>query len=132
MMINKLKLLKIFLNLGALYYLIGAVVHYFGLTLFPFYDGKLYTPYHDSIIALVALLISLFLIIVSKNPVKNIDMLKLIIFGVILASIVSIAIIWKVDFAAIGAPAKKIQTITEGIIGFIFAGLLIWLYPRES
>lgn len=48
---NKIKTLKLFLVLGVLYYLVGAVVHFFSLTLFPFYDGALYQPYHDTIIA---------------------------------------------------------------------------------
>jgi len=59
-MINKLKLLRIVLILGALYYLIGSFVHFFGLTLFPFFDAKLYAPYHDSIIALAAVIFAFF------------------------------------------------------------------------
>ena len=129
---NKLKLLKITLSLGAIYYLIGAFVHFFGLTLFPFYDGKLYNPYHDSVIALVAIIFVLLLLAVARDPIKNIDILKIVIIGAVLASFFSIAIIWKVDFTALGAPAKKIQTIVEGILGFIFVATLLLLYPRKT
>jgi len=129
---SKLKLLKITLGLGALYYLIGGFVHFFGITLFPFYDGKLYVPYHDTVLALIGLVLALFLIAIARDPVKNIDTLKIVIVSALLASIFSIVIIWKVDFAALGAPAKKIQTIVEGIIGFIFVAVLLWLYPKEE
>jgi len=119
------------LYLGALYYLIGAVAHYFGLTLFPWFDSRLYAPYHDTIIALVAVILALLLITVARNPVKNIDVLKFIIFSVIFGSAVSMAVIWKVDFETLGAPAKKAQTIVEGVLGFIYAGILLWAYPKH-
>jgi hypothetical protein len=130
MNINRLKLLKLTLNLGAVYYLIGAVAHWWGLTIFPFYDGRLYTPYHDSLIALVAVILALILITVARDPLKNIDVLRVIILAAALASFFSVAIIWKVDFVALGSHAKTTQTVVEGIIGFIFTGVLLWLYPR--
>lgn len=132
MLINKLKLLKTALVLGALYYLIGAFVHFFGLTLFPFYDANLYSPYHDSLIALSSLTATLFLLAIARDPVKNKDTLVIAIIVTALASIFSFAIIWKVDFLALGAPAKKIQTLTESGIGFCFVALLIWLFPRKN
>jgi hypothetical protein len=127
---NKSSWLKICLYLGAAYYIIGAIVHYFGLTLFPWLDGRLYVPYQDSIIAFVALVLAYFLIVIANDPIKNRDILKAIIVSAIAASIFSIAIIWKVDFAALGTPDKRLQTITEGILGFVWSGALLWLYPR--
>lgn len=127
----KIRLLKATLYLGALYYLIGSFVHFFGLTLFPWYDGNLYAPYHDTVIAFVAIVIALFLISTARDPIKNIDTLRIIIISVFAASIFSIAIIWKVDFSALGAPDKKIQTIVEGILGFVYTGILLWLYPKK-
>mgnify|MGYP001611195731 CR=1 FL=1 len=127
----KIKLLKIVLFIGAGYYLVGGVVHYFGLTLFPWYDGRLYAPYHDTIIALVCLVFVMMLLAVAHDPVKNIDILKVIIVSVAIGSIVSIAVIWKVDFAVLGAPAKKLQTVVEGMLGFIYLGMLLWLYPKN-
>jgi hypothetical protein len=120
------------LYLGALYYVVGAVVHWFGLTLFPWFDGRLYAPYQDSVIALVALILAYFLIVVARDPIKNIDMLKAIMIAATVASIFSIAIIWKVDFAALGAPDKKLQTIVEGILGLIWVGALLYLYPKKE
>jgi hypothetical protein len=122
--------LKFVLSVGAFYYFMGAIAHYAGLTLFPWFDRSLYTPYHDSLIAVASFVIALFLTMIAKNPVRNRDMIKVVIAGAILASIFSLGIIWKIDFIAIGAGAKKTQTIFEGILGFIFAGVLLWLYPK--
>jgi predicted permease len=127
---NKLRWLKIFLYLGAVYYVVGAIVHYFGLTLFPWFDGRLYTPYQDTVIAFVALVLAYFLIVIANDPIKNKDMLKAIIVAAIAASVFSIAIIWKVNFTALGAPDKRLQTIVEGVVGFIWSGALLWLYPH--
>jgi hypothetical protein len=127
---NKIKLLKITLSLGAVYYIIGGFVHFFGLTLFPFYDSRLYTPYHDSVLGLVGLILALFLLAIARDPIKNKDTLKVVIIGLALASIFSIAIIWKVDFLALGAPGKRVQSIVEGVLAFVYLILLLWLYPR--
>jgi len=131
MSLNKLNLLRLILFLGSLYYLIGAIAHWRGLTIFPFYDGRLYSPYHDSVIALTALVFALILLTVARDPLKNLAIFKVVIIGAILASVFSIAIIWKVDLAALGAPDKAVQTVVEGILGFVFAGALLWLYPRQ-
>jgi dolichyl-phosphate-mannose--protein O-mannosyl transferase len=132
MKIDKLKLLKLILRLGTLYFLIGAVVHYFGLTIFPWYDARLYIPYHDTLLALSSMTVALFLFVISNDPVKNRDTLNVIIVTTIIVSIVNIAIIWKVNFAALGAPDKKLQTVIEGIAGFVYVGFLLWLYPRQA
>src|SRR4051812_25786989 len=109
MYMDRLKLLKVFLLIGAVYYAVGGIAHYFGLTIFPWFDGRLYVPYQDSVIAFVCLVLVIFLVSTARNPVKNIDTLNVVILSAFLASVFSIAIIWKVDFAALGAPAKKLQ-----------------------
>lgn len=128
---NKLKFLKFTLYFGAVYYFVGGIAHFFGLTIFPWFDGRLYAPYQDSILAFVCLVLIMILVTVARNPEKNIDILNVVIVSIFLASIFSILIIWKVDFAALGAPAKKTQTIVEGILGFIYGGILLWCYPRK-
>lgn len=127
---NKSQALKLTLYLGSAYYIVGAIAHYFALTLFPWFDARLYAPYQDSVIALVALILAYFLIVVARDPIKNIDMLKAIMVAATAASIFSIAIIWKVNFVVLGAPGKEPQTIAEGILGFIWVGVLVWLYPK--
>ena len=130
-MFFKIKILKLLLIIGATFYAIAAVVHFFGLTLFPFYDANLYTPYHDTIISLVAIILSILLLTVAKNPIKNVDSLNVIITGGIIAIIFGIGILWKIDFAQLGAPAKKIQTIAEVILLAIYIPLLIYLKPKN-
>ena len=120
------------LYVGAVYYVIGAVAHFFALTIFPWFDGALYAPYQDTVIAFVALVLAYFLIVAARNPVKNSDLVNAIIVSATAASIVSIAIIWKVNFAALGAPGKELQTITEGILGLFWVGALLAFRPRHN
>lgn len=129
---NKIRLIQILLIIGGVYYLIGAVAHFFGLTLFPFYVGSLYSPYHDVVISLAAITFSLLLFVVARNPKKNIDALNVILVGAIIAVVFSIGIILKIDFMQLGAPAKKIQTIVEMILLIIFAILVFILKPKKA
>ncbi len=124
--------LKIVLVIGALFYLFGAVVHFFGLSIFPFYDNNLYSPYHDTLLALASFFIALFILTVARDPLKNKDTLIIIIVGIFIASLASILIPLKINFAELGAPAKETQTIVEGVLGLLYAGLLLWLYPRKK
>ena len=129
---NKSKALQLLLTLGALYFLIGAVAHLFGLTIFPFYDGRLYAPYHDTVIALSALALAIFLLSVARDPIKNADGLKAVIAAGAIAVIFNIGILWKIDFAALGAPVKKAQTMIEMMLLAGWLALLICLRPREQ
>src|SRR3990167_11377041 len=90
---SKLEALKFILLLGAVYYAIGGIAHYFGMTIFPFFVSELYVPYQDSIIALVCLIFVLLLLAVARDPIKNVDTLNVLILGVALASVFSILII---------------------------------------
>ena len=123
--------LKILLYLGAAYYLIGSVVHLFGMTLFPFYDGAIYSPYHDTVISLVAIILSILLFTIAKDPKKNIDALNVVIIGCVIAIVYSIGIIFFLDFDLLGAPAKKTQTMFELILLVMFALMLHYLKPKK-
>lgn len=128
---NRIQALKLLLGLGVLYYLVGAVVHLFGLTLFPFYDGVLYRPYHDTVISLASVILALLLLSIARNPVKNIDTLNVVIVGGIIAIIFSIGIILKIDFVGLGAPEKRVQTIVETGLLVIYVGGLVCLRPKK-
>jgi hypothetical protein len=132
MKITKLTLLKFSLFLGALYYLIGGIVHFFGLNLFPFYVKALYSSYHDIALALAAFVLAIILFTVGRNPIKNIDVLNAIIISGFLAIIFSFYIIWKIDFIQIGAAAKKTQTIVELALLIIYVVALIILKPKSA
>lgn len=129
---NKIQTLKLLLVLGGLYYLIAAGVHFFGFTFFPIYDGALYQPYHDTVIAVAAIVISLLLFSTARDPVKNIDSLNVVIAGGIIAIIFCIGIIFKIDFVQLGAPGKKFQTVVEMILLIIFVGSLVYLKPKTT
>lgn len=131
-MFSKIKLLKILLILGSLYYLVAAFAHFFGLTLFPFYDGKLYSPYHDILLALCDIIFFMIFFIVAKNPVKNVDTLNVIIIGFLFAVIFNIGIIWKIDFGSLGSIHKKFQTIIETILAGGMVILLTILKPKKN
>jgi hypothetical protein len=130
MKLSKFKILKIILYLSATYYVVGAVAHFFGLTIFPFYVNALYAPYHDTVISLTAIILSMVLFAVARNPEKNIDILNVVIIGGIIAIIFSVGIIWKIDFVQLGAPAKKTQTIVEMILLVVSVGILAYLKPK--
>ena len=130
--IIKLFLLKILLFVSALYYLVGGIIHFFGLTLFPFYTSALYSPHHDTALALAAFAFAIILITVSRDPVKNIDILNAIIICSFLAIIFSFYILWKIDFIQLTATAKKTQTIVELLLLIIFLAGLIFLKPKST
>ena len=79
----------------------------------------------------MGLVLSILFFITARNPVKNIDVVNWIIIASAIAFIYSIGIIWKIDFAALGAPAKKLQTIVETFLLVIFGTMVFWLKPRN-
>lgn len=129
---NRLTSLKIVLGLGGAYYAIGAAAHFFGLTVFPFYDGRLYTPYHDTLIALASFIISLFTFTIARDPEKNVDMLDALIIAAGLAVFASIYILMRIDFTLLGAPDKKFQTVVETILLALYTNMLIALHPKRK
>lgn len=127
---DRIKLLKLSLRVGALYYVIGGIAHFFGLTLFPWYIGTLYSVYHDTVIVLTSFVLSIIIFTVSKNPVKNIDVLNALIIVGFLAVLFSFYIIWKIDFTP-ATEAKRTQTIIELILLIIYLGVLVYLRPHS-
>ncbi|MFH0937217.1 MAG: hypothetical protein V1808_02905 [Candidatus Daviesbacteria bacterium] len=127
----KLKLLKILLFMGVGYYLVGGIAHLLGLTIFPFYVATLYSPYHDTVIALSSFTLTIILFAVAKNPEKNIDVLNGLILAGFLAIIFSFYILLKIDFPQTGMD-KKFQTIVELILLIIYVVALLILKPRKG
>jgi len=129
---NKLKLLRIVLLLCALYFLVAAVAHFFGLTIFPVYDGALHSPYHDTLLTLCDLIFVMLFLMVAKNPLKNIDTLHVIIAAFALVIIFNIGIIFGIDFTALGSSQKKMQTIVETILSTVMLILIFILRPKNT
>lgn len=128
---NKLKLLKITLLAGAIYFFIAGLSHFFGWSLFPFYDGALYSPYHDTLLALCDLIFVMLFLVVANNPVKNSNTLHVIIAAIALAIIFNIGIILKIDFAALGSYQKLLQTKVEAALGVVMFITLLILKPKK-
>lgn len=129
---NKLQTLKTLLILGGLYYVVGAIAHFFGLTIFPVYDGALYQPYHDTIITVAAIVVSLLLFSTARDPIKNIDSLNVIVAGGIISLVFMMWMLLKIDFVQLGAPGKKLQTIVEMVLLILFVGSLMYLKPKSA
>ncbi len=124
---NKLKLLQTILILNALYFFIAAIAHFFGLTIFPMYDKNLYSPYHDTLLALCDLIFVMIFLTITKDPKKNKDILNTIIAAFILVIIFNLSIIWKIEITHL----KIIQTIVETIGVVITLILLVILKPKN-
>ena len=124
---KKVKLLQVVLIINALYFLIAAVAHFFGLTIFPMYDRNLYTPYHDTLLALSDLIFVMIFLTVARDPIKNKDIINTIIVAFLLVIFFNIGIIWKIDFTLLGSSLKRVQTVIETIGAVITLILLIFL-----
>ena len=129
---DKNKALKIILILTSLYFLIAAFAHLFGLTIFPVYDSNLYTPYHDTLLALCDLIFVMIFIVVAINPVKNRDMLQVIMVAFVLVIFFNLVILWKIDFAALGSSEKRFQTIVETVLAVGMLVLMFIVRPKDK
>ncbi len=125
------KTLQIVLGAAGIYYAIGALAHFFGLTIFPFFVGGLHSPYHDTLIAIAAAIFSATFFVTARDPSCNPTLIHLFIFGSLLAIIGSLWLIFNVDFAALGAADKLLQTKVEtGLLLILFLSLL-FLKPKK-
>jgi hypothetical protein len=122
--------LKSILVLCALYFFVAALAHFFGLTIFPFYDSALYSPYHDTLLALCDIIFFLFFAAAAINPTKNKTIITIIIAGFVLAFLTNIWIIWKIDWVHLPANTKLLQTKVEAALAAATATALFVLRPR--
>jgi len=123
------KTIKIILILGSIYYFIGAIVHFFGLSIYPWYDGRLFSSYHDTVISLSAMVLGLILFALSKNIEKYRQLINLVIISGIIAIIFSLYIIFFVNL--IGT-IKQEQTIVEMVLLIIYVGFLTYLNYKNK
>lgn len=131
-MFERRQILRILLLSCGLYYFIAAFAHFFGLTLFPFYDGALYSPYHDFLLGLCDIVFVMIFLVVARDPVKNEDTLNVIIIGFVLVILGNLGIIWKIDFTALGSSYKFSETIVETILALGALGGILFLRPTSK
>ena len=123
------KIIKFLLVSGSIYYFIGAFVHFFGLSIYPWYDGILFSPYHDTVISLSAIFIGLIFFAISRNIEKYRNLIKLIIISCLIAIVFSIYIIFCINLVG---TIKQEQTIVEMVLLIIFAGSLSYLNYKNK
>lgn len=130
-MMNKNFLLRIVLVMMSLFFLIGAFAHQFGITLFPWYDGELYSPYHDSIIAMAALSLSGLVFMMSTDVVKYRPIIWLMSPLSLINGIWTIWMANTVEFESLyGSAAKVYQANVEGVL--LLAGAMLILILNRS
>jgi hypothetical protein len=111
------KIIKITLILGSVYYFIGAIVHFFGLSIYPWYDSSLFSVYHDTVISLSAIIFGLLLLVISQNVEKYRQLINWIIAFGIIAIIFSLYIVFCINLTG---SVKKEQTIVEMVLLIIY------------
>jgi len=115
-MLQRKIVIKYYLIILSLFYLIGAIAHYFGLTIFPWYDGALYSPYHDSIITMAAIAMTILLYIISTDVQKYKKLINGISLIGIINGILTIYMAYNVNFEIYNQNNKQFQAIVEGTL----------------
>jgi len=123
------KVIKYLLVLGSSYYFIGAIVHFFGLSFYPWYDGLLFSPYHDAVIALCSIVFGLFLLVISTDITKYRLLINLVMIAGIIAIFFSLYIIFFIDLSG---TIKRQQTMVEMALLIIYISLLGYFRCKDN
>lgn len=126
------KITSLVLYLGVIFYLIGAIVHVFGLTLFPWFISDLYSAYHDTLIAISSLGMAILFFQGARHP-GNKELVNTIMYMAFICSPLIVAMGLLVNFHAYGAGAeiKSTEAIIEGVMG-IALGFVLWQLRRKD
>jgi hypothetical protein len=127
---NSKRVISTILYGGVLFYLAGAVIHFFGLSIYPWFVSELYSTYHDTLIAISSLAMAVFFFQGARHP-ENKDLIYAIAFASLLCGPLIIAMGIFVDFDALNAVAKGPQAILEGVAA-IALGLILFFLSRKS
>ena len=106
------------------FYFIGAISHYFWLTIFPWYDSALYSPYHDTIITMAAISFMIFFFIIAKNT----DIYRQLMYGVsisaLLTGFMTLYMAYAVDFSQYKSDIKVLQATVEWFLLLLISGAI--------
>ncbi|MFA4937049.1 MAG: hypothetical protein WC575_02010 [Patescibacteria group bacterium] len=120
----RVKLLRVILYLASAFYFIGSIAHYFGLTIFPWFDSALYSSYHDSIIAMASLALSVIIFLIARHPDKYSPLVKGISLVAIVNGLLTIYMVYTINWAQYSSAYKQTQALVEGVLLIILAGAL--------
>lgn len=127
---NDKRIISIILYGGTIFYVIGAIVHFFGLSIYPWFVSALYSSYHDTLIAISSLAMAVFFFQGARYPDS-----KPLIGSIIAASLICgpliIAMGVFIDFESLNASAKGLQAILEGSLA-ILLGFGLFLLVRKK
>lgn len=124
-------ILKYLLYVLSIFYLIGGIAHYFGLTIFPWYDKALYSPYHDSIIAMATIAMMIIIYIIATDIQKYKKLINGISLIALINGFLTIYMAYKVNFEIYNQNNKKLQAIIEGIL-LILASISLYFLNRKK
>lgn len=115
---KKERIISTLLYLGVIFYLVGAAVHLFGITLFPWFVSALFSPYHDTLIAIASLGMAILFLQGARHP-NNQQLVDTIMYIALICSPLIIAMGLLVDFHAYGSGAefKSFEAVIEGMMG---------------
>lgn len=126
---NRKSATVILLYCGVVFYILGALIHFFGLSVYPWFVSELHSAYHDTLIAITSLVMAIFFFQAARNPDDK-PLINAIIVAGFVGGILIVAMGMFVDFNAYHAPAKGPEAILEGCIAICLGASLLYLKKR--
>ena len=123
---TKQRAISALLYLGVVFYVLGAAIHFFGLSVYPWFVAELHSSYHDTLIAISSLAMAIFFFQGARYP-DNKPLLNAIITATLVCGPLIILMGIFVDFDALGAAMKSSQAVLEGIAAVVLGAVLLLL-----
>lgn len=112
---KRLQIISLLLYIGVVFYLLGAIIHFFGLSVYPWFVSELHSAYHDTLIAISSLVMAFFFFQGARHPSAK-PLINAIITAGFVGGVLIIAMGTFVDFTMYHAVDKGPQAIFEGIL----------------
>ena len=129
---KKERIISTLLYLGVIFYLVGAAVHLFGITLFPWFVSALFSPYHDTLIAIASLGMAILFLQGARHP-NNQQLVDTIMYIALICSPLIIVMGLLVNFHPYGSGAeiKSLEAVIEGVMGILLS-FVLWRLKRKD
>lgn len=112
------KTFRALLDIGAVFYLFEAVIHWFGLPVLE--HDKIWLPTHDRYIAIFALTYVALLVLVALDPRKYKALFAVMMVGILVSMVNAAMIAQNGGYAAFGTTNLDAELTTIGI------GAVVW------